>query len=74
MEEGVAVAADQEEVTRLEGESGGDALDAYGVDVVRRASRRPAALAALAPFSADGAQDLEVPSEGRGRARRAGHD
>jgi len=55
VEEAVTVAADQEEVSRLEGESGGDALDAYGVDVVSGPGGGAAALAALAPLGADGA-------------------
>lgn len=67
MKESVAVPADQEEVPRLEGQSGGDSLDANGVDVVSGPGRSPAALAPLAPLGADGAQDLEVPPEGRGR-------
>jgi hypothetical protein len=69
VEEAVAVPADQEEVGGLEGESGGDALNAYRVDVVGGPGVGAADLAPLAPLGADGHEEAPVPGE-RGEGRR----
>ena len=63
MKEAVTVPADQEEVGGLEGESGGDALNAYRVDVVSGPGGCAADLAPLAPLGADGHEEAPVPGE-----------
>lgn len=60
----MTVAADQEQVAWLEGEGGGNALDAHRVDVVSGPGGCAADLAPLAPLGADGHEEAPVPGEG----------